>query len=119
IFDIVGAVTRQPIWGTVACWNIVVGIACGLLAGIFGLVDLAQIPSQTRASFVGVTHAILNLLVLGFFSISLILRALGLSLLPSATALILSVAGLALAGVASWLGSGLFDRQGVSMVDAN
>jgi uncharacterized membrane protein len=119
ILDVIGAVTRQPIWGTVACWNIVVGIACGIVAGIFGLIDLAEIPSQTRAATVGVVHAVLNLAVLGLFSASLVLRALDVSLLPSVPAIILSVAGLALAGVSSWLGNELTDRLGVTVIDAD
>jgi uncharacterized membrane protein len=117
ILDIVGAVTEQPMWGAAACWNIVAGLACGLLAGIFGLIDLAEIPAETRAATVGIVHAVLNMAVLGLFSVSLVVRALDPSPLPPTIAIILSVIGLALTGVSGWLGGELVARLGLTAID--
>lgn len=119
ILDIVGAVTGKPMWGTIACWNILAGLACGLVAGIFGLIDLAEIPVVTRAATVGIVHAVLNMGVLGLFSVSLVVRALDPSPLPSATAIILSVTGLALTGISGWLGGELVARLGLTEIDAD
>jgi uncharacterized membrane protein len=119
ILDVIGAVTEEPIWGFIATWNIVAGIACGLVAGIFGLLDLADIPARTRAASVGVFHAILNKAVLALFSASLVLRALSGAPLPSTAAVLLSASGIALAGVAGWLGSAMIRRLGVTVIDTD
>jgi uncharacterized membrane protein len=118
VLDVIGAVTEEPIWGFIATWNIVAGIATGLIAGIFGLLDLAEIPARTRAATVGIVHAILNTSMLGLFGASLAVRALSGSPLPPTAAVLLSASGLALAGIAGWLGSAMIRRLGVTVIDA-
>lgn len=117
ILDVIGAVTEEPMWGFIASWNIVAGLASGIVAAIFGLIDLTEVPARTRAAKVGIFHAILNTVMLGFFAASLVVRALATSALPPVSAVLLSALGLGLAGVAGWLGSAMIRRLGVTVVE--
>src|SRR5688572_8615390 len=60
VFDLVGIVTRNAVWGVVSYWNIAAGIVTGLVAGLFGLLDLRALPSGTRSARVGVVHGVIN-----------------------------------------------------------
>lgn len=117
ILDVIGAVTEEPIWGFIASWNIVAGLASGVVAAIFGFIDLTEIPGRTRAAKVGMFHAILNTVMLGFFAASLVVRALASSALPPVSAVLLSSLGFGLAGIAGWLGSAMIRRLGVTVVE--
>ena len=115
VFDVLGLVTRQPIWGLMAYWDMAAGLVGGVLAAIFGVIDLLGIPTGTRAARVALAHGILNVVVLGFFGVSLVVRALDRSLLPSPLAIGFSVTGLAIAVVSAWLGGELVERLGVGV----
>src|SRR5256885_16403503 len=56
VFDIVYLATNDPTFAEVAFWNITVGIAGGLLAAVFGLIDWLAIPKGTRAKRLGLWH---------------------------------------------------------------
>jgi uncharacterized membrane protein len=115
VFDVIGIVSRSAVWGVVSYWNIAAGVVMGLVAGVFGLIDLRGIPSGTRASRVGLIHGVLNVVVLGFFGLSLLSRTINGAEQPSWPALVASVAGLALAVIAGWLGGELVEQLGVSV----
>jgi uncharacterized membrane protein len=115
VFDVVGLISHSAVWGVVAYWNIAAGIVGGLLAAAFGLVDLLAIPSGTRAARVGLAHALLNVVVIGLFSISFVLRTLDHAALPTGFALGTSVVGLALALISGWLGGELVDTLGIGV----
>ena len=115
IFDVIGLATGGSVWGLVAYWNIAAGLVIGLLAGAFGLVDLLAVPPGTRAARVGLTHALLNVVVIGFFAISFVLRTLDPSPLPSIAAFVVSVIGLLVAVVSAWLGGELVYQLGVGV----
>jgi predicted PurR-regulated permease PerM len=53
---------------------IVFGIDSGLAAAVFGLIDWLAIPKDTRARRVGAWHGWGNLLMLGLFGASLLVR---------------------------------------------
>jgi uncharacterized membrane protein len=123
IFDIVWLFTSTPprvyTMAIVAFWMIAAGIAGGIVASPFGLIDWLAIPQGTRAKSVGLLHGVGNLVVLLLFGLSLWLRY--RSALPAhqppTLALVLSFAGFGLAGVTGWLGGELVDRLGVGVDD--
>lgn len=118
IFDIVYLIWGNPTMVTVSYWMIVAGIVGAVVAAPFGLIDWLGIPSGTRANRVGMLHGIGNVIVLVLFVLSWYLRysAPGLNpYLPTTTALVLSFAGFALAGLTGWLGGELVDRLSVGV----
>ena len=58
IFDIIYLATGNLTWATVSFWMIAAGIIGGLLAAVFGLIDLVNIPNGTRAKRIGLVHGL-------------------------------------------------------------
>jgi uncharacterized membrane protein len=117
IFDVIHMVSGAAQWAAIAFWLIPTGIATGLLAAVFGFLDWTKIPNGTRAKGIGATHGIGNVIVVGLFAASWLVRRGGAPEDPSALALVLSFAGFALALVTGWLGGELVDRLGVGVDD--
>jgi uncharacterized membrane protein len=109
-FDLIGMLTGLALWGPMACWNLAVGILAGLLAGFSGLLDLLDLPAHTRASKVGLFHAIANLAALALFTVSFAARVAGPAPLPGPGSVALSLSGMAVAVVSGWLGTVLSAR---------
>lgn len=122
IFDAIYLIWGNATMITVSYWMMAAGIIGAVIAAPFGLIDYLAIPSGTRAKSVGLIHGLGNVLVLLMFAGSWWLRyssdssQTGLPV-PSGTALVLSFAGFALAGVTGWLGGELVDRLGVGVDD--
>jgi uncharacterized membrane protein len=102
-----------------AYWLIAIGIVAALLAAVFGLLDLLTIPRHTRAFRVGVTHALLNVTVVGLYIIAFAWRATDhLDINKTRWGQIaLSVVALALLAASGWLGGKLAYRYGVRVAD--
>lgn len=115
-FDVVHLVTGSGRWGDIAFWMIAAGIVGGLLAAPFGTIDWLAIPGGTRAKAVGAVHGLGNVAVLVLFGASWLLRY-GEPTDPSAFAIVLSFAGVALALVTGWLGGELVERLRVGVDD--
>lgn len=99
-------------------WLIGVGILGALAAALFGLLDLLAIPRGTKAFAVGLTHMVLNLVVVGLFAVSFALRRGELDEGAVATApLVVSLVAVALLGASGWLGGELSYRYGVRVAD--
>jgi uncharacterized membrane protein len=113
-FDVVHLATDAPRWAELAFWMIAAGIVGALAAAVFGWLDWFAIPSGTRAKRIGLWHGLGNVVVVGLFAASWILRYRAAEL-PSTTALLLSFAGIGLALVTGWLGGELVDRLGVGV----
>ena len=97
-----------------AWWAIAVGIVGALLAALFGLMDLLDIPRRTRAFRVGLIHMMINLAVVAAFVVSYIWRDdRGVSVETSAGQIVLSAAALVFLGVSGFLGGMLAYRYGV------
>jgi uncharacterized membrane protein len=111
IFDVVAMVRAEGYWSEVALWMMIAGIATGLLAAPFGLVDWLAIPSGTRAKRIGALHGLGNVVVLLMFAVSAWFRW-STPQAPETLAIGLSFAGLLLALVTGWLGGDLVDRLG-------
>jgi uncharacterized membrane protein len=117
IFDVVHLVTGGAQFAAVAFWLIPAGIATGLMAALFGLLDWTKIPAGTRAKRIGAVHGIGNVIVVALFAASGLLRWSGAPADPTAAALALSFAGVGFAVVAGWLGGELVNRLGVGIDD--
>ena len=115
VFDVVRLLTGDPLFSTVAYWNIAAGVVGGLLAAVFGAWDWMHIPKETRAKRIGLLHGSGNVVVVALFAVSWLLRGGVAGNEPSGLAYALSFAGLALAAVTAWLGGELVDRLGVGV----
>ncbi|GHO70451.1 membrane protein [Ktedonobacter sp. SOSP1-52] len=114
VFDIVHWITGNGFFSHVAFWMIAAGVIGGLLAAIFGLIDWLIIPSGTRAKTVGMFHGVGNVVIVVLFIVSWLLR-MNTQTNPSVLAYALSVVGVVLALITSWLGGELVDRLGVGV----
>ena len=115
-FDVVHLISGNGRWADVAFWMIAAGIIGGLAAAPFGTIDWLAIPSKTRAKAIGAVHGLGNVAVLLLFGLSWLLRY-GEPTDPSAFAIVLSFAGVALAVVTGWLGGELVERLRVGVDD--
>lgn len=116
IFDIVFLVTGNGRFADISFWMIASGLIGGLVAAVFGLIDWLAIPSHTRAKRIGALHGIGNVIVVGLFAVSWLLRY-NAPALPETAAIVLSSLGVALALVTGWLGGELVDRLAVGVDD--
>jgi uncharacterized membrane protein len=116
VFDILRLATGNGYWSEIAFWMIAAGVAAGLIAAPFGLIDWLAIPSGTRASRIGFVHGFGNVIVLGLFGSSWWMRrdAPGL---PDLLALMASFLGFFFALATGWLGGELVGRLGVGVDD--
>lgn len=117
VFDVIYFVRGNPYWAGLAFWMIAAGIIGAVVAAVFGLVDWLAIPRHTRAWRIGLFHGGGNVVVLALFVASWLLRYRTPDTLPSSTAFVLALVGVALACVTGWLGGELVDRLGVGVAD--
>jgi len=113
-FDIAYLVNKRVDVATVAFWMIFAGVIGGLVAAVFGLIDWLGIPSRTRAKKIGVLHGVGNVIVVGLFIGSWLLRRPDPTI-PSITAIVLSAFAVGLALITGWLGGELVDRLSVGV----
>jgi uncharacterized membrane protein len=116
IFDVIFLLGGAAAWEAAAWYMIAAGVIGGLAAALFGFIDWLAIPGGTRARGVGAVHGLGNVVVVGLFLVSWLLRR-PLPEHPSMLAYVLSFAGAGLSLVTSWLGGELVDRLGVGVDD--
>jgi uncharacterized membrane protein len=114
IFDIAHLITGNAELSVAAFWCMAAGIIGGLLAALFGTWDWLHIPSGTRAKRIGAMHGLGNVVVVGLFAVSWLLR-LGDADQPGSLAYIFSFVAILLALVTAWLGGELVMRLGVGV----
>jgi uncharacterized membrane protein len=116
VFDIIYLVTSAVRWTEVAYYLIGAGVIGGLAAAIPGWLDWWAIPGRTRAKRVGLVHGVGNVLVVGLFALSWVLRRPN-SALPPTGAIVAGVLGVVLVSATAWLGGELVERLGVGVDD--
>src|SRR5262245_11607693 len=116
VFDVVYEATGNGRWADISYVMIAAGIIGGLIAAVFGLIDWIGIPAQTRAKRIGALHGIGNVVVVGLFAISWLMRY-NAPQAPEVGAVVLSGIAVALALVTGWLGGELIDRLAVGVDD--
>jgi uncharacterized membrane protein len=116
VFDIVYLVTDAARWTEMAFYMIGAGIVGGLAAAVPGWVDWLAISAATRAKRIGLLHGVGNVVVLGLFTLSWLLRRDQISS-PPTEAIVAALGGAGLVAVTGWLGGELVDRLGVGVDD--
>lgn len=110
-FDIAYAVTGNPLWRTLAFWNIGAGIIGALLAAVPGFVDYLDLDGRARR--IATFHMALNLGAVAIFAVNWYVR----TRVPADSwwPLALSVIGVVGIMVSGWLGGELVygERVGV------
>lgn len=116
LFDLVHVISGDGFWAEMSYWMIAAGVVSGLVAAPFGLVDWLAIPWRTRAKRIGGLHGAGNVIVIGLYGISWLMRT-GNPAVPEPPAFALSFLGGGLALVTGWLGGELVDRLSVGVDD--
>jgi uncharacterized membrane protein len=116
VFDVVHLLTGNGKWSEISFWMIAVGVIGGLLAAVFGLIDWLGIPSGTRAKAIGLGHGLSNVVMVGLFAVSWVLRS-GAPGDPRILPIILSFLGVGLAGLGGFLGGELVFRMGIGVTE--
>jgi uncharacterized membrane protein len=117
LFDLWGWWSANVFWSDLAFYLIVAGVAGGLLAAPFGLVDWLAIPRGTRAKVIGAWHGGGNVLALVLFALSAFLRA-GRPGALGGSPLLFAFLGAAVLLFTGWLGGELVVRLAIG-VDPN
>lgn len=114
IFDVIYLIWGNVVFATVAYWMTVAGLLGGIAAAPFGWIDWFGIPSDTRAKSIGLTHGLVNSLVLLLFAMSWYFR-MGDPTRPPMAAHVLAITGAVFALVGGWLGGELVERLGIGV----
>src|SRR5688572_6966759 len=104
VFDILALTTGHGVWRVVAFYDIAAGIVGGLLAAVPGFVDYFALRGAARRT--ATWHMILNLVLVGLFSVNWLLRTTwGAQWLPpeSNVPAILTGCGVVILAVSGWL----------------
>jgi uncharacterized membrane protein len=114
-FDLAGVVLEDPVFWTVAFWNISLGLSVSVLTVATGLGDSRRVSEQSPAWSTTVRHLLVMLGALSCYGLALVIRR-G-SGTPVGYALPATLAaegvGLALLAFGGWLGGELVYRHGV------
>ena len=117
VFDIASRASDAGSPGLVMAshWLILIGVGGAALAAVFGLLDLLAIPTGTKAFRTGITHMVLNVVVLAAFVANFLWRHGDYETMSKVSVgqIALSVVSLAALGVSGWLGGQLAYRYGV------
>ena len=116
VFDIIYLMTSVTRWTEVAYYLVGAGLIGGSIAAVVGWMDWAAIPRGTRAKRVGLVHGIGNVIVLGLFVLSWLLRRPNPSL-PPTEAIAVGLVGIVLVSATAWLGGELVSHLGVGVDD--
>lgn len=116
LFDVLWRITGDAKWPPMAFYLIEIGLIGGVLAALFGFIDYLGIPPGARAKRIGAYHGVASAVLVAIFAASWAMR-LGHVESPPPHALFLSFCGVALLGVAGWLGGELVTRFAVGVVD--
>lgn len=119
VFDIVSRTAgEEEVFAKGAFWLIGIGIVGAAAAALFGVIDLLGIPRGTKAFSTGVTHLVLNDIVIVLYVVNFFVRRGELDEgAVGAFPMILSIIALVLLGASGYLGGKLAYRYGVRVAD--
>jgi uncharacterized membrane protein len=116
LFDLAALFGGYAVAAELAYWTMGVGIALGVLAAGFGVIDYVAVPKRTRAARIGWLHGLGNTIVIALFFGSWAVRYAN-DHQPTNLAWLLSFSGGALALVTAWLGGELVSKLGIGVAD--
>jgi uncharacterized membrane protein len=120
VFDFVSYGSSEPrIWSVGAMWLVLVGVLGAVLAAVFGVLDLLNLPHGTAVFNTGRIHAALNSTALVIFLIGFIWRFRTQDSWDASPVgpLVLSILGIAVVGASGFLGGKLSYHYGVRVAD--
>jgi uncharacterized membrane protein len=114
VFDVIYLITDVPRWTEAAYYMVGAGVIGGLAAAVPGWLDWWAIPRGTRAKRVGLVHGVGNVIVVGLFLMSWLLRRPSPAA-PPTEAIVAGLLGVMLVTLTAWLGGELVDRLGIGV----
>lgn len=117
VFDVIGLLTNNGAFTSAGYLMIAAGVLMGLVAAVFGLIDLLAVPRGTRAKRIGWMHGIGNAVMILLFAISWFLRGTVQDYTPNTAAFVLEILAAVIAFGTGWLGGELVARLGVGVDD--
>ena len=120
VFDFVSYGSSDPrIWSVGAMWLILFGIIGAVLAAVWGVIDLRNVPKATAAFNTGRLHATLNSAAIVIFLISFFWRYRTQDSWDASPVgpLVLSILGMAVVGASGFLGGKLAYHYGVRVAE--
>ena len=117
IFDLISLMGGNHPFALVAYWNLTLGLAVVLIAIVFGAWEWMSIPDHAHAKVLRMLHGAANLMVVGLFATSWVIRSYDPARTPTAAALALSFSAAALAVIGGWLGDEPTERHAVDVGD--
>src|SRR5881628_304345 len=75
MFDFVHLLSGSPIFTRISYFMVFAGLVAGVVAGLFGWVDLLAIAARNKAYKVGLVHGVVNTIMLVFYGASLYVRS--------------------------------------------
>ncbi|MBT2523289.1 DUF2231 domain-containing protein [Arthrobacter sp. ISL-28] len=117
VFDVIGLLSNNGQFTSAGYLMIAAGVLTGLLAAVFGLIDLLAVPKGTRAKRIGWLHGSGNTVMIVLFAVSWFLRGTVEDNMPSTLAFVLELIAVVIAFGTGWLGGELVSRLGVGVDD--
>jgi uncharacterized membrane protein len=114
-FDVAWYVHKDPVLPGASGYMIAVGVVTGLVAALFGLIDLLGIPRGSRAQKVALTHALSMLVTVALFAVSWVIRYRHDTWDVTTTPFILEIVAIGFGVLGGILGGELVQRFGVSV----
>lgn len=115
IFDLIGVAGAKPGFYQAGFYAAIAGCVGAVLAAVPGAIDwYSVVPPKSSAKNRGLTHAVLNVTVLGLFIFQLAHRG-AADVQPDKVALLAAVIGVGLLGYSGWLGGTLVYRNQIGV----
>jgi nitrite reductase/ring-hydroxylating ferredoxin subunit/uncharacterized membrane protein len=114
-FDLAGTVIGNPTWWTTGYYLTIIGVVTALLAAVPGFIDyFITVPPESSGKRRATWHMVLNLLAVGCFAATILLRSAG-DPSPGTTLLVLEALGAGSLLVSGYLGGILVTRNQIGV----